>query len=174
MHQPRHHSMSIHANPESESESDRSLATPYGFANVIVRGALGRPDVCHFPSNYTARRTSSSLILPIALFGLRPLGHTSTQFIIEWQRNKRYGSSRLSKRSAVASSRLSAIKRYACNKPAGPTNLSGFHQNDGHEVEQHAHNMHSYKPSNSSRSAGICRRSFSGGMVVLTKYGLIE
>ena len=39
--------------------------------------------------HHTARRTSSSLILPIALFGFRPLGQTSTQFMIEWQRNSR-------------------------------------------------------------------------------------
>src|ERR1700685_785129 len=84
--------------------------------------------------HYTARLTISSLILPIALVGFSPLGQTSTQFMMVWQRNNRYGSSRLSKRSPVASSRESAIKRYACNKPAGPTNLSGFHQNDGQEV----------------------------------------
>jgi DNA-binding NarL/FixJ family response regulator len=30
----------------------------------------------------TARRTISSLILPIALVGFRPLGHTSTQFMM--------------------------------------------------------------------------------------------
>ena len=28
------------------------------------------------------------------------------------------------------------MKRYACSSAAGPANLSGFHQNDGHEVEQ--------------------------------------
>ena len=39
-------------------------------------------------------------------------------------------------------------KRYACNKPAGPTKRSGFHQKDGQLVEQQAHKMHSYKPSN--------------------------
>ena len=29
------------------------------------------------------------------------------------------------------------------NKSVGPTNLSGFHQNDGQDVEQQAHRMHS-------------------------------
>src|SRR5919106_5326410 len=91
----------------------------------------------------TARLTMISLILPIARVGLRPFGHTSTQFMIVWQRKRRYGSSRLSSRSEVAWSRVSAMKRYACSRPAGPTNLSGFHQNDGHAVEQHAHRMHS-------------------------------
>jgi hypothetical protein len=38
----------------------------------------------------------------------------------------------------VASSRESTMKRKACSKPAGPTNLSGFHQYDGHAVEQYA------------------------------------
>mgnify|MGYP003387849240 CR=1 FL=1 len=59
----------------------------------------------------TVRRTIISLILPMALVGFNPLGQTSTQFMIVWQRNSRYGSSRLSRRSAVASSRLSAMKR---------------------------------------------------------------
>ena len=60
---------------------------------------------------YTARRTMMSLILPIARVGLRFFGHTSTQFMIVWQRNSRYGSSRLSRRSDVARSRVSAMKR---------------------------------------------------------------
>ena len=62
-------------------------------------------------AHQTARLTISSLILPIALVGFRPFGHTSTQFMIVWQRNRRYGSSRLSRRSPVAWSRLSAMKR---------------------------------------------------------------
>src|SRR5207248_5164812 len=66
------------------------------------------------------------------------------------------------------------MNRYAASSPAGPTNLSGFHQNDGHAVEQHAQRMHSYSPSSSSRSSGDCRRSFSGGGDSLTRYGLIE
>src|SRR5215467_7046888 len=105
----------------------------------------------------------SSLILPMALVGLSPFGHTSTQFMMVWHRNSLYGSSRLSRRSLVASSRESAMKRYAASSPAGPTNLSGFHQNDGQAVEQQAHRMHSYTPSSSSRSAGDCRRSRAGG-----------
>ena len=32
--------------------------------------------------------------------------------------------------SVFLSSRLSAKKRRACNKPAGPINLSGFHQKE--------------------------------------------
>lgn|GEM_PF-2660950 len=60
---------------------------------------------------HTVRLTRSSLILPIARVGLSPLGQTSTQFMIEWQRNSRYGSSRLSSRSLVAWSRVSAMKR---------------------------------------------------------------
>src|SRR5690606_16299932 len=32
----------------------------------------------------TARRTISSLILPMAFVGLRPFGHTSTQFMMVW------------------------------------------------------------------------------------------
>ena len=50
-------------------------------------------------------------VQPIAAVGFRPFGQTSTQFMIVWQRKRRYGSSRLSRRSFVASSRLSAMKR---------------------------------------------------------------
>jgi hypothetical protein len=56
--------------------------------------------------------------------------------------------------------RLSKMKRYAWISPAGPTNLSGFHQYDGHWLLQQAHRMHSYAPFSLSRSAGDCRRSF--------------
>src|SRR5688572_20558202 len=63
------------------------------------------------PVHQTARLTSISLMLLIALVGLRPLGQTSTQFMMVWQRNRRYGSSRLSSRSLVAWSRESARKR---------------------------------------------------------------
>jgi len=37
----------------------------------------------------TARLTIISLILPIALVGFSPLGQTSTQFMMVWQRNRR-------------------------------------------------------------------------------------
>lgn len=36
---------------------------------------------------------------------------------------------------------------YTCISTAGPRYFSEFHQYEGHEVEQHAHNIHSYKPS---------------------------
>src|SRR4029077_16947272 len=60
---------------------------------------------------HTARFAIISLILLIALVGLRFFGQTSTQFMMVWQRNSRYGSSRLSRRSLVAWSRVSAMKR---------------------------------------------------------------
>ena len=53
----------------------------------------------------------------------------------------------------MAVSLESAKNLYACSSPAGPINLSGFHQNDGHDVEQQAHKMHSYRPSILSRSS---------------------
>src|SRR5262249_40674356 len=59
----------------------------------------------------TARFTSSSLMWLIALVGLSAFGQTSTQFMMVWQRKSRYGSSRLSRRSLVAWSRVSAMKR---------------------------------------------------------------
>ena len=75
---------------------------------------------------------------PIARVGFRPFGHTFTQFWMPWQRNTLNGSSSFAKRSSVAVSRLSARKRYDCNRPAGPIKRSGFHQNDGQLVEQQA------------------------------------
>jgi hypothetical protein len=36
---------------------------------------------------------------------------------------------------------------FTWSRAAGPRYLSGFHQYDGHAVEQHAHKMHSYSPS---------------------------
>ena len=41
------------------------------------------------PIHQTARLTSISLMWLIALVGLRPLGQTSTQFMMVWQRNRR-------------------------------------------------------------------------------------
>src|SRR6185436_1397702 len=60
--------------------------------------------------HHTERLTSNSLMWLMALVGFRFFGHTSTQFMMVWQRNRRYGSSRLSRRSLVAWSRLSARK----------------------------------------------------------------
>src|SRR5438270_5989942 len=59
----------------------------------------------------TARFTSSSLMRLIALVGFKFFGQTSAQFMMVWQRKSRYGSSRLSRRSLVAWSRVSAMKR---------------------------------------------------------------
>ena len=100
----------------------------------------------------------------MARTGSRPFGHTSAQFMIVRQRNSRYGSPpKSSSRCSVARSRLSKMNRYAWMRPAGPTNLSGFHQYDGHWLLQQAQRMHSYAPLSLSRSAGDCSRSFSGG-----------
>jgi ABC-type multidrug transport system fused ATPase/permease subunit len=49
-----------------------------------------------------ARSIFKSLIFAIAALGLSFFGHTSTQFMMLWQRYKRYGSSKFSKRSSVA------------------------------------------------------------------------
>ena len=60
---------------------------------------------------YTTRSTISCLISAIALAGFRPLGQVLAQFMMVWQRYSLNGSSRLSSRSPVASSRLSMIQR---------------------------------------------------------------
>jgi len=90
----------------------------------------------------------------MALEGDRPIGHTSVQFMIVRQRTSRKGSLfKSSRRSRVARSRLSPMKRYAWISPAGPTNRSWFHHDEGHWLAQQPHMMHSYEPSSLSRSA---------------------
>ena len=57
--------------------------------------ALANQGVCRFKSDVhcvdfqAARSTIISLIFPMAFVGLSPLGHTSTQFMMERQRNSR-------------------------------------------------------------------------------------
>jgi len=51
------------------------------------------------------------LISAIAFAGFRPLGQVLAQFMIVWQRYSLNGSSSPSRRSPVASSRLSMIQR---------------------------------------------------------------
>lgn len=48
---------------------------------------------------------------------------------------------------------------------AGPRYSSEFHQYDGHDVEQQAQRMHSYRPSSFLRSSLLCRNSFPYGDV---------
>jgi hypothetical protein len=79
----------------------------------------------------------------MARVGFSPFGHTDTQFMMPRQRKTLNGSSSDSRRSAVAESRVSERNRYAWSSPAGPMNLSGFHQKNGQEVEQQAQRIHS-------------------------------
>ena len=60
-----------------------AAATPLELAELT----LAEAPVCH--GRQIARRTINSLILPIAFVGFRPLGQTSTQFMMVWQRNRR-------------------------------------------------------------------------------------
>src|SRR4030095_3312236 len=98
-----------------------------GNQDVVFEQAPPRPPTqpttLNFPENgvghrQTSRRTSIARILRIARVGLSAFGQTSTQFMIVWQRNSRYGSFRLSSRSLVARSREAAMKRYAWSKTA--------------------------------------------------------
>lgn len=57
------------------------------------------------------RSTSMRLIDAIALAGFRSFGQAFVQFMIVWQRYSRNGSSRKSRRSPVASSRVSTSQR---------------------------------------------------------------
>ena len=73
------------------------------------------------------------------------------QFMMVWHRYSFMASFTFSRRSSVNSSRESMIQRYACISTAGPRYWSEFHQYEGHDVEQHAHRMHSYSPSSLAR-----------------------
>lgn len=79
----------------------------------------------------------------MALPGLRPLGQAFVQLRMVWHRYRLMLFSRLAWRWAVRSSRESASQRYDWRRMAGPRYSSEFHQYEGHEVEQHAHRMHS-------------------------------
>src|SRR5207237_796475 len=99
------------AAPVGEEPVDEQVVLEQAPAAAPAKLAQ-RPVVDHGGTrHHTVRLTSSSRILPIARVGLSDLGHTSMQFMIVWQRNSRYGCSRLSRRSLVAWSRLSAMNR---------------------------------------------------------------
>jgi ADP-heptose:LPS heptosyltransferase len=83
------------------------------------------------------------LISAIASAGFSPLGHVLEQLRMVWHRYKLMLLLRASWRSAIFSSRESAIQRYDWSRTAGPRYSSWFHQYDGHEVEQQAQRMHS-------------------------------
>ena len=89
----------------------------------------------HYPVLAQARKFGQCLlsasiffVSAIARAGLRPLGQVWVQFMMVWQRYRRNGSSRSSRRSPVASSLLSTSQRYAASRVAGPRKRSLFHQ----------------------------------------------
>src|SRR5665213_3161285 len=92
------------------------------------------------------RSTIIFLIEAIALPGFNPFGQVRVQLSIVWQRYSRNGSSRLSRRSSVASSRLSASQRSACRSTAGPRKRLPFHQWLGHPAVQQKQRMHAAGP----------------------------
>jgi ADP-heptose:LPS heptosyltransferase len=83
------------------------------------------------------------LISAIAKAGFRPFGHVREQLRMVWHRYKLMLLLSASWRSALFSSRESAIQRYDWSSTAGPRYSSWFHQYDGQEVEQQAQRMHS-------------------------------
>jgi ADP-heptose:LPS heptosyltransferase len=83
------------------------------------------------------------LISAIAKAGFRPFGHVREQLRMVWHRYKLMLLFSASWRSALFSSRESAIHRYDWSSTAGPRYSSWFHQYDGQEVEQQAQRMHS-------------------------------
>ena len=66
---------------ETFQRSNRARAAPACISTLVFR------EKSDFHLGQTARLTNISLILPIAFVGLRPFGHTSTQFIMEWHLN---------------------------------------------------------------------------------------
>lgn len=121
-----------------------------------------RPNPFNFfqlpPLQFT-QNAISFLISAMARPGLSPLGHVRVQLRIVWQRYRLIELLRASLRCSWRSSRESTSQRYDCSRMAGPRYSSEFHQYDGHEVEQHAHRMHSYSPSSFLRSALLWRYS---------------
>lgn len=134
---------------------------------------LGRLDYPHTrpnPFNFfqlplprSTQNAISFLISAMARPGLSPLGHVRVQLRIVWQRYRLIELLRASLRCSWRSSRESTSQRYDCSRMAGPRYSSEFHQYDGHEVEQHAHRMHSYSPSSFLRSALLWRYSLPLG-----------
>lgn len=98
--------------------------------------------------------------------GLRPLGQVLVQLRMVWQRYRLMELSRAALRSPLRSSRESASHRYDCSRMAGPRYSSEFHQYEGHDVEQQAHRIHSYRPSSFLRSALLWRYSLPCGVGV--------
>ena len=137
------------------------------------------PSFCHASIRSYSRKKKDNiyanamlfLISAIAKPGFRPLGHVLEQFIMVWQRYRLMLLFSASWRSAVFSSRESAIQRYDWRRTAGPRYSSWFHQYEGHDVEQHAHRMHSYRPSSFLRSALLCRYSLPCSRVISKSYG---
>jgi hypothetical protein len=85
--------------PEVSFEHDVELAHAAPAPPAEHRGVQWRLSAIFF------------LISAIALAGFRSFGQASVQFMIVWQRYRRNGSSSSSRRSPVASSRVSTIQR---------------------------------------------------------------
>ena len=76
----------------------------------LPHAASALPPKARFLAQYFLS-TSIFLVSAIASAGLRPLGQVWVQFMIVWQRYRRNGSSSSSRRSPVASSRVSTSQR---------------------------------------------------------------
>jgi hypothetical protein len=79
--------------------------------NVELAHPPTAPPAEHGGSAQCRRSAIFFLISAIALAGFRSFGQASVQFMIVWQRYRRNGSSSSSRRSPVASSRVSTIQR---------------------------------------------------------------
>src|SRR5208282_2922442 len=90
------------------------------FVELLRAGKVRHPEADVVEHDYTCRSTSVRLRSAMTFAGLRCLGQALEQFRMVWQRYRRNGSSRLSSRAPVASSRESTIQRCACNSAAGP------------------------------------------------------
>jgi hypothetical protein len=83
-----------------------------GLGAAPTVGAAPRPRINNkAANNQNLRSTIIFLVSAIALAGFRPFGQVWVQFMIVWQRYRRNGSSSSSRRSPVASSRLSTNQR---------------------------------------------------------------
>jgi hypothetical protein len=95
------------------------------------------------------------------LVGLIDLGHASVQLKTVWHRHRPSSHATSLSRSRLAASRVSAMKRAAFTKAAGP-GYDGLVHVMGHDEKQAAQSIQSMATSMASLCFGDCKNSFSG------------
>ena len=96
----------------NKSSSSRMPRRHCHFSLDLDMSTFARPCIATGGGMPQCRLSASIFfVAAMAFAGFRPLGQACVQFMIVWQRYSRNGSSRKSRRSPVASSRLSTSQR---------------------------------------------------------------